>query len=38
VTIGGTTYGLVVLLSYFFMRAQLRTIVFGLAPSGNRLL
>jgi putative peptidoglycan lipid II flippase len=35
--IGGTAYGLVVLLCYFLARAQLRGIVFGLAPSRKSL-
>jgi putative peptidoglycan lipid II flippase len=31
--VGGTAYGLVVLLCYFFVRAQLRGIMFGVAPT-----
>jgi putative peptidoglycan lipid II flippase len=34
-TIGAAAYGLVVLFCYFFARAQLRDIVFGLAPSAK---
>ena len=35
--VGGAVYGSVVLLCYFLTRAQMRGIIFGLAPSEKRL-
>jgi putative peptidoglycan lipid II flippase len=37
VAVGGSVYGLVVLLCYFLARAQLRGLVFGLVPAGKRV-